>query len=137
MGIRWRLLAFAARAVLLAGCGQGQRQDPGVASISTPNAPSTSAAANAAKTDEDKAREFAKCMREHGVDMPDPEVGDGKVRIKINGGKGDKRKIDAANEACKSLMPGGPKGPVSAQDLDRARALAKCMREHGVNVPDP
>jgi len=138
MGIRTAALGIAALGgLLLGGCGQsGDGGNGGVASLSTPNSSTSAAAAAAGQTDEDKARAFAKCMREHGIDMPDPQVKDGKMTMKVSGG--DKKKLDAAQEACKSLMPndGKPKTP-SAADLDRMRALAKCMREHGVNVPDP
>jgi hypothetical protein len=123
-------------ALLLGACGQATKDNDGVASLSTPNTSTSAAAAATGQTDEDKARAFAKCMREHGIDMPDPQVNGGKVTIQINGG--EKKKVDAAQKACKSLMPndGKPKAP-SAADLDKMRALAKCMREHGVNVPDP
>ncbi|TDP97514.1 hypothetical protein [Labedaea rhizosphaerae] len=138
MGMRSAVLGLAALgALLLSGCGQGDDGgNDGVASLSTPNSSTSAAATAAGQSDEDKARAFAKCMREHGVDMPDPQVKDGKMTMKVNGG--DKKKLDGAQEACKSLLPndGKPRTP-SAADLDRMRAMAKCMREHGVNVPDP
>jgi hypothetical protein len=125
-------------ALLLGGCSQGTGGGDGVASLSTPNSSSAAApAADAGQTDGDKARAFAKCMREHGVNMPDPQTGDGKIRIKIDG-KVDKSTMDKANEACKSLLPnGGDRGPVSAEDLDKMRGVAKCLRAHGMDVPDP
>jgi hypothetical protein len=85
-------------------------------------------------------REFAKCMREHGVDMPDPKPGpDGKgMSIGIQGDGADRSKIDAAQNACKHLMPnGGEMKPPSAEELDKMRKDAKCMRDHGVDMPDP
>lgn len=72
MRTRLTLIAAIGAAVLLAGCGAKPDDASKVASIS---GPSSSAPAKAAdnKSDEDKMRDFAKCMREHGVDMPDPK----------------------------------------------------------------
>lgn len=100
------------------------------------NKPSNQQADN--KSDEDKMREFAKCMREHGVDMPDPDDS-GHVQgraISADGADGDK--LQKADEACKSLLPnGGKPKPLSPEDLDKQRKTAKCMREHGIDMPDP
>ncbi|TDD68297.1 hypothetical protein E1293_37075 [Actinomadura darangshiensis] len=47
--------------------------------------------------------EFAQCMREHGVDMPDPAP-DGKLTIPTAGV--DLGKAEKAREACKDKLPG-------------------------------
>ena len=58
--------------------------------------------------DEEKLLDFARCMREHGIDMPDP--GEGGMLFRV-GGPGDADAIDpeefeAAQEACQDLLPG-------------------------------
>src|SRR4029079_11495076 len=64
-----------------------------------------------------RALAFAQCMREHGVDMPDPRFdADGRVSIMIGGP--DTPRIDpdvmqAAQEACGGMM--GPAGPAVSQ----------------------
>jgi hypothetical protein len=121
----------------LAACGSNGSGDNDVASLNGDGSkPSNQQADN--KSDEDKMREFAKCMREHGVDMPDPDDS-GHVQgraASADGADGDKMR--KADEACKSLLPnGGKPKPLSPEDLDKARATAKCMREHGVDMPDP
>jgi hypothetical protein len=136
-------LVAGAVLVLVAACGGGGDDGDKVASISSPpssgNAGDGKNADNA--SDEDKMREFAKCMREHGIDMPDPQVdGDGKGRISIGGGPGqiDEKKMKDANEACRKLLPnGGEMKPPSAEELDKMRKEAKCMRDHGIDFPDP
>ncbi|GAA2605902.1 hypothetical protein GCM10010399_41090 [Dactylosporangium fulvum] len=81
-------------------------------------------------------RQFAKCMREHGVDVPDPGP-DGNLQIN-GGGGGDRSKVLAAAEACQQYMPnGGDLKNLSPEQLEQGRAFAKCMREHGVNMLDP
>jgi hypothetical protein len=94
---------------------------------------------------QDQAVKFAQCMRDHGVDMPDPETDDkGRVRLRVGGAgaKVDKDKVDAAMEACKKYSPIGDSGRL--KDLENNPEFqeaqlhwAQCMRDHGVDVPDP
>ncbi|MCO5997424.1 hypothetical protein [Actinoallomurus rhizosphaericola] len=94
-----------------------------------------------------KMRAYARCMRANGVDMADPQAdGNGGFRIGIRGGSGkpnaakgtDDTTLKAAEAKCGRLRPNGgkPKKP-SAADLAKMRAYARCMREHGVDMPDP
>jgi hypothetical protein len=81
---------------------------------------------------------FAECMREHGIDMPDPDPDAGGFGIAIPEGT-SKEEADAAIEACEEFMPGGGE-PVQAspEQLEAMREFAKCMRENGIeNFPDP
>lgn len=87
---------------------------------------------------EGDAVKFAECMREHGVEVPDPDVEQEGFAIAIPHGV-DQETADAALEACKEFTPGGgePMKP-NAEQLAQMRAFAKCMREHGIeNFPDP
>jgi hypothetical protein len=97
------------------------------------------------KDPQEAALDFARCMRSHGVDMPDPEV-DSKGRIRVTvgsrAGKGsppDPRKLDAAQQACGHLLTGGGAGPgkLDPKAQDAMLAFARCMRAHGVDMPDP
>ncbi|MEV4144761.1 hypothetical protein AB0J40_13900 [Amycolatopsis sp. NPDC049691] len=134
-------VAALGAALLLGGCGAKADDGSKVASISTPpKSGGPTAADNSGKSDEDKMRDFAKCMREHGVDMPDPKpAGDGKgMAITLGGDAKDSGKLEAAQNACKHLMPnGGEMKPPSAEELDKMRKDAKCMRDHGIDMPDP
>ncbi|MFI0350435.1 hypothetical protein [Actinomadura sp. 9N407] len=91
-----------------------------------------------AADDNAKMREYAKCMRANGVDMPDPS-GDGRVEIRVTGGKSGEDKAKAAEGKCRHLMPNGGKPPKADPKLAaKMRAMSKCMRENGVpNFPDP
>jgi hypothetical protein len=101
------------------------------------------------KAPEDAFLDYARCMREHGVDMPDPDTsgGNGVVTFSAGavgeGGKLDpeSNKFEEAHEACKDLMgDAGPQNmsPEQQQEMqDQALAFSRCMREHGVNMPDP
>ncbi|HEX2086713.1 MAG TPA: hypothetical protein VHF89_13620 [Solirubrobacteraceae bacterium] len=87
---------------------------------------------------------FARCMRENGVDMPDPQVGENGL-VKIGPGPGrdrgpDDPKTRRALDACQEHLEEGGEAPddaVMAKHRDAFVAYARCMREQGVNVPDP
>ncbi|MEV4554219.1 hypothetical protein [Nonomuraea wenchangensis] len=80
---------------------------------------------------------YAQCMREHGVEMDDPGV-EGRIHLKVP--SGGKAALEKAQEACKKYAPvttGKAAGEVPAADQAKFIAYAKCMREHGVDMPDP
>jgi hypothetical protein len=83
---------------------------------------------------------FSECMRSHGVpSFPDPS-GQG---IHIGPGSGinpSSPAFRAAQSACRKLLPGGGPGNQhpTAQQIDMARQISECMRQHGVTgFPDP
>jgi len=137
MRSQWRLALLAGLFTLVTACGSGGDDGgDGVASVSDKNSP-TSADNQQDGTNEDKMRAYAKCMREHGVDMPDPEPGAG-GGMNLSVEAGEKEKVDKANDACKKLMPNGGVPPKpSAADLDEMRKQAQCLRDHGIEVKDP
>jgi hypothetical protein len=96
----------------------------------------------AARRDEmrDAALDYARCMREHGVDMPDPKAGSGGVQLRLPEG-GSREKADAADRACRKYLDKVKPREMSEEQQkefrDGALAMARCMREHGVDMPDP
>lgn len=137
-----RLGAGVAIGLLLAlgtaGCGTPGTTDP-VASASGASAAATSGAAPDGPVDADQAIRFARCMREHGIDMPDPEVGPGgQFSVTMRGG-GDAQEMNAAQEACREFMPNGGAPPrPDPEQAAQQREMAECMRENGVPAfPDP
>lgn len=123
-------------ALVLSGCGSDSDDGGDVASV-TGDSPSSGDASGATMSEDERheaALEFAECMRKNGVDMEDPEPGEG-LRIQVRGG--NREEMDAAMDACRDLMP--PPPPGAENDMkDRMLAMAECMREHGVEAfPDP
>ena len=61
-----------------------------------------------------QALKFVECMRTHGIpNMPDPQVNSQGIEMRIGGPKGSGPKpnspvIQAAMQACRKLIPGGP-----------------------------
>jgi hypothetical protein len=88
--------------------------------------------------------QFAQCMRDHGVDMPDPTFSGGRVEMRV-GGPGRKRPdretAQAAQAACKqyqdAIKPPALSASEKAELKQRALANARCMRAHGIDFPDP
>lgn len=92
------------------------------------------------------ALKFAKCMRDEGIDMPDPQKQAGGGIVQKMGGPGkplDQRKVEAAQKKCEHFMDAGG-GSVKggdpkeeAEHRDALLAFAQCMRSHGVPMKDP
>ncbi|TDE11531.1 hypothetical protein E1289_37535 [Actinomadura sp. 6K520] len=71
------------------------------------------------------------------MDVPDPGAGDaGAARL----GEGtDRKRLQAALEKCRTwLQAGGAMPDLKDPEVrDRYVEFAQCMRENGVNIPDP
>jgi hypothetical protein len=90
---------------------------------------------------EDAQVEFAQCMRERGIDIPDPEPGQSGIQIRLpEGVDPDSESFQNAQEDCEPIIQDAiPEGerPDPSEVRDQGVKLAQCMREHGVNMPDP
>jgi hypothetical protein len=89
----------------------------------------------------DAALKFARCMRAHGVKVADPKIdrgGAGNFRV---GGPGISPQVmKRADAACRTYMEAAAPKLSAAQRAemrDQAVKFARCMRQHGVNLPDP
>jgi hypothetical protein len=130
------VLVPAALALVLTGCGSPDGPDVATAG----GAPAAASAPPTAPSGdrEEQLRQFAGCMREHGVDVPDPEPGVGGFGGMGGGGALSDPDFQTAFEACRTKLPNGGEPPkLNPEQLDRYREFAGCMREHGVDVPDP
>jgi sugar phosphate isomerase/epimerase len=133
MGTQWRLVVLAGLFTLVTACGGGgEGGGDGVASIPDGQTASSTPAQDDDKTD-DKMREYASCMKEHGFEVGELGEGSGMPA------GADEEKWGKADAECKKLLPNGGAAPggMSGEDLDKARELAQCLREHGLDVPDP
>ena len=131
MTTRLLLAAVAATASLVVACGADE----------TP----TSAGPAGAKDSERQALlDYARCMRENGIDMPDPKFEGGRVTMRA-GGPGSKINPDQmrkAQKACakyqEAIKPPEMSDAEQAANKKAALANARCMRENGVpDFPDP
>jgi hypothetical protein len=99
--------------------------------------------AAAGESDEQKVREaqvkFAQCMREQGIDFPDPATaGAGPIKV---GGDATPEELRDAEKACAKFREGIEPPELSEAEQqefkEAALAHARCMREHGIDFPDP
>ncbi len=118
------ILSVIAAPVALAACGG-----------SSPSSTSTAASEQQAEV---KNADFARCLREHGIEATAATGPGGEghaVRVR---GVGGAAKMQAAQNACKKYQPAPQKLDLSPQQkVERAEAVekfAKCMREHGIEV---
>ncbi|GEK19776.1 hypothetical protein CXY01_02960 [Cellulomonas xylanilytica] len=81
---------------------------------------------------------WAQCMRDHGVDVPDPQ--DGHYRL------GDAEGVtpgqaEAADDACEPWQrmaeSGAGSTPLTAEQKQSFLDHAQCMRDRGWDMPDP
>ncbi|MFD5327445.1 hypothetical protein [Streptomyces sp. NPDC127092] len=121
--------AFAALtllSLLATACSGGGNETPGAGSDEGRKA--------------DQAFEHRKCLREHGLDVPEPKPGEEGVGLTIGGDGVSKEKMEQAFKACQDKAGGAGAGfgkePTQA-DKDKALAYARCMRENGFDMPDP
>jgi hypothetical protein len=152
---------------LLAACGDsGDDDSADVASLGT-TAPDggadtndsgggdgAAAADDEGETDPQQAMlDYSECMRDHGIDMPDPQFEEGGGGFIVNGGPGsedeggpsfdpESEEFQAADEECSPILDDA----VSQIEIDPEQeaemreqmlAFAECMREHGIDMPDP
>lgn len=157
-----RALLALLLAAALAACGAGGGDGTEVASLGTQDTATDGdggevedgGAGDGEVTDaerEDALLEFTECMRDHGVDLPDPEIsssGDGGGRVVVGGpggggGPQDQKAFEEADEECRHIMEDvfgdAPEmdPEEQAEMQDNALAYAQCMRDHGIEVPDP
>jgi hypothetical protein len=147
--IRLLLMSLAVVATLAACTGASAA--PSVASLDDPGAttdPNASPSPSAPTDPQEAFLAYAECMREHGIDMPDPQVSDeggGKFSVGFSAeGRPDAADMDemqAADEACRPLLENaigeGGRPELSPEDEEAMLDFARCMREHGIDMPDP
>ena len=141
----------------LTACGSASADGGGVATLSDGETADTTSEEEAPTDPQERALAFAECMRENGVpDFPDPEFDEeGNPQFKIErrveapsdgatdapgGEKGFEADpgMQQAMEACEHLSPLGEMSEEDVQAMqDAAFEYAQCMRDNGVDMPDP
>ena len=111
------VLCAVGASILLAACGG-----------STPKATAT-------QENEEKLVKFARCLREHGVNVANAP-GSGGGNLRVNGT--NPSTMEAAQNACKRYQPSAGKENLTPQEKvareEAVQKFAKCMRGHGINV---
>lgn len=142
----------AAGAVLLAvltiglgACG-GAEESPGVATAAGPGGATASATAAGGLVAQyvEQSRAYARCLREQGLDVPDPDA-KGEIDFTRTGLKKTDPKYMNAMKSCGKLLTipvpdelEEKPPPLTEVEIERRREYAKCTRESGVpSFQDP
>ncbi len=143
--------ALAALALTTAACGGGKDDGSGVASLSGSSSTTEkvrpagggTAASGVSAEFEDAMVAFAKCMRENGVDFPDPGSGGGLMIGPDSDIDPQSPEFKAAEAECKPILDEAEKSMPKPSEEEMAKmrdqmlAFAKCMRGEGIDFPDP
>ena len=122
------VLCVAAASLLLAACGG--------------SSPTNAASAERSKEEkaETKFADFAKCLREHGINAEAISHPGGGHGLKVSPGSAGSgpAAMETAEKACARYRPEPQKANLSPQQKvaleDAVQKFSKCMREHGIKV---
>lgn len=126
----------------MAACSATAGGPDGVASLASDAPGSINSPASSASLDPQAAQlAFAKCMREHGVDMPNPEASGGGAdgAVRFDGRGAERETFETAMEACDPILEqaGAFRGEMDPEMLDKMVEFTQCMRDNGIAMPDP
>ena len=133
----------------LAACGSDQTtDDAAIASLGTaaPTAGDGDATSGDAPTDPEEAMlAYTQCMRDEGIDLPDPQTdgagGGGMIVVDEQVDPGDDR-FQEAQATCAPIMEEAMGDfeidpEQEAEMREQMLAFAACMRDQGIDFPDP
>jgi hypothetical protein len=138
------LVGALALTLAVAACGGGNHPS-GVASLGASGQPTATTAANGRQDPRQAALAWARCMRQNGINMPDPQItgSGGNLNITQDGPIGVNKKdprVKTAQDACQHYLARGSAGGSNGSDPrqhQRELQFARCMRQHGVHMSDP
>jgi hypothetical protein len=129
----------------LAACGgSADGDDAAVASLGGSSTETETETTTTSDDPQELLLDYTECMRDEGVDIPDPDFsgdgGGGKILIGPGGIDPDDPDFQDAQEKCAPMLEGlrrsfDPEAREAFQEA--ALEFAQCMRDHGIDVPDP
>lgn len=128
-------VAAVAGAIALGACSDGTRSAP-----QGPPAEAGGVSAAGGRPLIEAQAAYARCLRAHGVDFPDPKPGEG---FTLDPGRLPPARLRTAERRCakerQAIADAAPaRGPEDlARDREATLAFARCMRAEGQQVPDP
>jgi hypothetical protein len=133
-----------AAVLALAACG-GESGSPEVASLGGGSTQGGTTTEASSEDPQEVVLAYTKCMRAEGIDLPDPDFSNGprggfRIQLGPGGVDPDDPKFRAAREKCEPILATLRQqfDPERQEEFQEAAlAFAKCMREHGIDIPDP
>ena len=130
----------------IAACGSGSNAEVATLDDTSVTEPEQPTSDELDADSEEAILAFAQCMRDNGVpEFPDPELdADGNFRVFAGGGPGalgvDRETIQAAQDECFPIIEGIVQNFVGrdfSELEDTFLEFAECMRDQGIDMPDP
>ncbi|WP_157245975.1 hypothetical protein [Nonomuraea typhae] len=136
---QWSMILVCAAVLPLAACAAGAPSAAPVSGAKTPAVSASSGAPSASSTSrtEDTLGEWMTCMRQNGVPVEDPRDS-GRLSAADTGVS--QQTLEKAQEACRQYVQPATGDRPNANDpsvMDKYLAFATCMRDNGVDMPDP
>ena len=139
----WFIAALIPLVLLSVACGGSEESSGGVASLGADTQDATGTGGE--MSFEEAATKYAECMREQGVDVPDPTTReDGSTgfvitpEMEMDASRGE---FEDADKKCRPILANAKPPEISEEDQEEmgeaALEFAECMREHGIDMPDP
>jgi hypothetical protein len=134
----WKVIPFVTAVAVLAACSGGSHRAVATAGGSSSTASSSS--------NLDQAFiDYVHCMRDHGVDYPDPVQRPGHAGLSLQfDGSSDSPEFAAANDACEHFLQpvidmkrNAVAASMTQEKLDALLAYSRCMRDHQIPLLDP
>lgn len=131
--------------LVLAACGGGDTATaPTLPTVDAASREASTTTTTAAVDPEDAFQDYSECMREHGVEMPDPSTAGGEGGVIVMGGEEmDFAAFEEASAACDSILESAfgefeMTPEQQAEIRDQELAFARCIRDNGIeDWPDP
>lgn len=129
------ILAVLAAAALLGACSDDGADDQVATAGGDASATATE---TTAAGDDAQALAFAECMRENGIDMPDPAAGlDGLLEAATaSSSEHTEAELTAAFAACEAELPAYDEVEDAEVDEEALLAHTECLREQGLDISD-
>lgn len=137
------LTLSAAMLLILAACGGGDTSTaPTLPTVNAADVSDSTTTTTEAVDPEEAFQRYSECMREHGVEMPDPNSGENGAVFSIGGDGVDLEAMEGAAAACDPILEDAfgefeMTPEQQAEILDQELAFAQCMRDNGIDWPDP
>lgn len=144
-----RFLALLGAVALVVGAcgGEGAEPAPTLPSVNAAEADQSTTTTAPDIDPEEAFQLYSECMRENGIDLPDPGSvgGEGGGAIFIGGGDETNFDFEAFEEAaaeCDPILEDAfgefeMTPEMEAEIRDQELAFARCMRDNGIDWPDP
>lgn len=146
------MILIAVLALVASACGGDDEEAEGVATLESSTTTSVAVTETTTITEfsEQQALDLAQCMRDQGLDFPDPTVdADGNLTMgddfdpTVFGSTPEEiqSNLQSALDACSEYLEGMTFGGGQLPDLielqDTFLEFTTCMRENGYDMPDP